>query len=180
MNVYYKELIFSDYKRAFNKEPSWKRIILRVIVNVNQGFTFMFWHRVGTCYRNKKPISIIRLISYIMHRKYSRRYSLYIPLGTIIGGGCSLSHAMCIVINEQTIIGNNVSIGQFVNIGSNHNNPATIGNHVYIGPHVSIVEDVKIGNNAIIGAGTVVTHNIPDNATSVGVPNRIINYNQKL
>lgn len=39
---------------------------------------------------------------------------------------------------------------------------------------VSIVEDVKIGNNVMIGAGTVVINDIPDNATSVVNPKRIV------
>ena len=115
-----------------------------------------------------------------MHRRYSRLYCLHIPIGTRIGERFSIGHAMCIVINEKTIIGNNVSIGQFVNIGTNHNKPAVIGDNVYIGPNVSVVENVKIGNNAIVGAGTVVVNDIPDYATSVGVPNRVVNYNQKI
>ena len=35
---------------------------------------------------------------------------------------------------------------------------------------------VTIGNNVIIGAGSVVTHDIPDNAVAVGNPARVIRY----
>ncbi len=82
------------------------------------------------------------------------------------------------VVNPGTIIGNNVNLSQFVNIGTNHNTPAIIGDNVYIAPHVSIVEDVKIGNNVSIGAGAVVTKDIPENATAAGVPAKILNFNQ--
>lgn len=40
-----------------------------------------------------------------------------------------------------------------------------------------IVENVHIGNNVTIGAGSVVTKDIPDNATVAGVPARVLNYN---
>ncbi len=70
----------------------------------------------------------------------------------------------------------------------------TIGNNVYISPGVTICGDatlkdgcdigagatilpwVTIGRHTIIGAGAVVTEDIPDNVTAVGVPARIIKY----
>ena len=84
---------------------------------------------------------------------------------------------MCIVINGGTIIGNNVNISQFLNIGTNNETPAIIGDNVYIGPNVSIVEDVKIGSNSTIGAGAVVTKDIPQNSTAAGCPAKVLNYN---
>jgi serine O-acetyltransferase len=81
------------------------------------------------------------------------------------------------VVNPGTIIGNNVNLSQFLNIGTNHDTPAIIGDYVYIGPHVCIVEDVKIDNGSTIGAGAVVTKDIPENATAAGVPAKVLNYN---
>ncbi|MFA0544321.1 acyltransferase, partial [Vibrio sp. 10N.222.52.B7] len=46
--------------------------------------------------------------------------------------------------------------------------------NVYIGPNVSIVENVILGTEVIIGAGAVVTKNIPSYSTAVGVPARLI------
>lgn len=40
-----------------------------------------------------------------------------------------------------------------------------------------LVEDVHIGNNVTIGAGSVVTHDIPNNSTAVGSPAKVINLN---
>ena len=81
------------------------------------------------------------------------------------------------VVNGGTVIGNNVNLSQFLSIGTNHETPAIIGDNVYIGPHVSIVEDVKIGSNSTIGAGAVVTKDVPENATVAGVPAMVLNYN---
>jgi len=49
-----------------------------------------------------------------------------------------------------------------------------IGNHVFIGEGVVILPGVKIGDDAIIGAGSVVTHDVPRCATVVGVPARLL------
>ena len=93
-----------------------------------------------------------------------------------LGYGLYIGHGVAIVINPGTKIGNNCNISQCLTIGSNHKTPATIGDNVYIGPGVCIVEDVRIGNNVSIGAGAVVVKDIPDNATAVGVPAKVVNY----
>ncbi len=70
-----------------------------------------------------------------------------------------------------------MNLSQFLTIGSNNSKGAVIGDFTYIGPNVCIVEDVKIGSNVTIGAGAVVTKDIPDNATAVGNYAKVINYN---
>lgn len=52
--------------------------------------------------------------------------------------------------------------------------PITIGNDVYIGLNTMILPGVNIGNRVIIGAGSVVTKDIPDNSVAAGVPARVI------
>lgn len=54
---------------------------------------------------------------------------------------------------------------------------AVISDNGYIGPNVCIIDNVKIGDNATIGAGSVVTKDIPDNATAVGNYAKVIHYN---
>lgn len=108
------------------------------------------------------------------YRLISRKFGLQINPKTRIGKGFYIYHGIGIIINGSAIIGENVSVSQFTTIGSIKGKAAEIGNNVYIGPGVCIVENVKIGNNVKIGAGTVVINNIPDNSTSVGNPNRII------
>ena len=52
--------------------------------------------------------------------------------------------------------------------------PVTIGNDVWIGGNVTILPGVTIGDNCTIGAGSVVTHDIPANSIAVGVPAKVI------
>ena len=111
-----------------------------------------------------------------MYSRSSRTWLIHIPLTIKVGYGFHLSHGIGIVLHGGTVIGNNVNLSQFVNIGSNDNTPAIIGDNVYVGPHVSIVEDVKIGNNSTIGAGAVVTKDVPENATVAGCPATVKNF----
>lgn len=85
-----------------------------------------------------------------------------------------ISHGVGVVINGSARIGKNCSIGQFTTIGSNKGKAATIEDFVSIGPGCCIVENVHIGHHAIIGAGSVVTHDVPSYAVVAGVPAKII------
>ena len=81
------------------------------------------------------------------------------------------------IVNPDTVIGNNVTLMQFVNIGTSTDKAALIGDCSNIFPMTCIVNDVVIGKNVTIGSGSVVTRNIPENATAVGSPARVIHYN---
>jgi acetyltransferase-like isoleucine patch superfamily enzyme len=52
--------------------------------------------------------------------------------------------------------------------------PIVIGSNVYIGINCTIMPGVNIGDNVIIGAGSVVTRDIPSGSVAVGVPARVI------
>lgn len=52
--------------------------------------------------------------------------------------------------------------------------PITIGNNVWIGGSVTVLPGVTIGDNCTIGAGSVVTKDIPANSIAVGNPCRVI------
>jgi len=52
--------------------------------------------------------------------------------------------------------------------------PITIGNDVYIGIRSIILPGVNIGDRVIIGAGSIVSKDIPDNSVAIGSPARVI------
>lgn len=52
--------------------------------------------------------------------------------------------------------------------------PVTIGNDVWIGGRVTIMPGVNIGDGCVIGAGAVVTHDIPPYSVAAGVPAKVI------
>lgn len=52
--------------------------------------------------------------------------------------------------------------------------PVTIGDNVWMGMNVVVLPGISIGNNSIIGAGSVVTKNVPNNEIWVGNPARFV------
>lgn len=56
----------------------------------------------------------------------------------------------------------------------NSSGKVKIGNNIVFGQNVTILKGVTIGDNCIIGAGSIITHSIPDNSVAVGVPARVI------
>ena len=91
-----------------------------------------------------------------------------------------MPHPTSIVIGEGVVIGENVTIYQNVTIGGRvigdwrkGNYPTVLGNTVIFAGAV-IVGKVQIGRNCVIGANSVVTTDIPDNATAVGAPARVV------
>lgn len=62
------------------------------------------------------------------------------------------------------------------NKGLEYAHPITVGNNVWIGAGVSVLPGVKIGDNCVIGAGSVVTHDIPSDTVAVGNPCKVIKY----
>lgn len=80
-----------------------------------------------------------------------------------------------IVIHPTAVIGENVTIMHQVTIGTRDiDESAVIGDNVFIGAGAKILGKIKIGNGAKIGANAVVIKDVPENATVVGVPGRII------
>jgi len=57
--------------------------------------------------------------------------------------------------------------------------PITIGDGVYIGARAMILGGVTIGDHAVIGAGAIVTKDIPAYAVCVGIPAKVIKYREK-
>jgi len=63
---------------------------------------------------------------------------------------------------------------QFRKQGLEYAKPIKIGNNVWIGGNVVVLPGVTIGDNSVIGAGSVVTKDIPANVVAVGNPCREI------
>ncbi|WP_447584581.1 serine acetyltransferase [Streptococcus pasteurianus] len=117
----------------------------------------------------------LKFIFYPFHKIMSSK-RIQIPFYTQIGYGFYIGHNGPVVINGSACIGDNCTIMQFTTIGSEFDKAAIIGDNVYIGPNVSIVENVIIGSNVTIGSGSVVTKDIPNNATVAGNYAKVLHY----
>ena len=111
-------------------------------------------------------------------------YGTHIQLGKNFYANyhCVMIDVAKITIGDNCMLGPNVSIytaGHPIHpvtrsSGYEYGKPVSIGNHCWIGGSVTIVGGVHIGNHAVIGAGSVVTKDIPDNVVAVGNPCRVI------
>jgi len=130
-------------------------------------------------YKNSKNIiykSILSKWCVIRHVFWSTVTGADIPLNCTIGGGLLLPHPNGVVIHPKAIIGNNCLIFKQNTIGTNHKSstPPVIGDHVGIGAGAKILGELHIGYKAKIGANAVVSKNVPNNATAVGIPAKIL------
>ncbi|MEM6388588.1 MAG: serine acetyltransferase [Pseudomonadota bacterium] len=120
--------------------------------------------------------SLGRKRAVLSHRFWSVVTGADIPINTQIGGGLILPHPNGIVIHPQSQIGPNCIVFQQVTLGVNRGQKGApvIGGHVDIGPGARILGPVRIGDHAVIGANAVVLSDVPEGATAVGVPARIL------
>ena len=92
---------------------------------------------------------------------------------TKIGKGLLIAHPYSTVINAESI-GVNFSCIHCTTLGETDKGRPLIGDNVTLGANVTIIGPVHIGNNVIVGAGSVVVKDIPDNSVAVGNPAKVI------
>lgn len=114
------------------------------------------------------------------------------PRNIVIGSRTFINRGTIITARAPISIGDDVLIGPYVVINSgNHviegmdvpinrqghtEAPISIAANVWIGAHACVLQGVSIGEGAVIGAGAVVTHDIPDRAIALGVPAKVIRF----
>ena len=81
-----------------------------------------------------------------------------------------------VLINLNCTIGHDTVVGSYCTInptasinGNNH-----LGEGVYVGTGATFIQQVSVGDWATIGAGAVVTNDIPEKVVAVGVPAKVV------
>ena len=106
--------------------------------------------------------------------------NIHLGKGVFINAGYKFQDQGGIWIGDGALIGHNTVLATL-----NHGlfpeerqdlipKPIHIGKNVWIGSNSTILPGVTIGDNAVIGAGSVVTKDIPENMIAVGCPAKVI------
>jgi len=175
--------------------------IIRVINQICYSKTNIFLLRLRG-YDIHNSVQIGRQYDFFQSRKYSVKVGKKTRIGCgtriscgftgkiNIGSDSLVDDYGYIMSQKSVIIGNNVNIAAFCFIVDfNHkftdisvpidtqgytSRPIKIGNDVWIGAHVIILPGVTIGNGSVIGAGSVVTKDIPPYTVAAGTPAKFI------
>lgn len=105
-----------------------------------------------------------------------------------VGDNFYANHGLVILDGAKVSFGNNVFIApqcgfytaghpidwQTRNTGLEYALPITVGDNVWIGGMVCVLPGVTIGSGAVIGAGSVVVRDIPENSVAAGNPCKVI------
>lgn len=95
------------------------------------------------------------------------------PGKVVIGENCFITRNVVILCHSDTKLGGPLRIWEQKG-GKRIYGDVIIGDNVFIGVNSVIMPGVKIGNNAIVGALSLVTHDVPEGKIVGGVPARII------
>ncbi|WP_410504518.1 DapH/DapD/GlmU-related protein [Ligilactobacillus salivarius] len=134
-------------------------------------------------YRVKIPvIRTILLTTYKLINLFFVKltFNTELPAECKIGKNLVIYHPYGIVVNKNVIIGANVILRHQTTIGNKGNGVGGvphIGNNVNIGSGAALIGKIKIEDNVTIGAHSVVTNDVYENTTVVGVPAKVIKKN---
>lgn len=127
------------------------------------------------CNKNHRYIKLIHPRAVISKRAQ-------IEEGTVIMAGVTINSEVKVgkhcIVNTNSSIDHDCSIGDFTHISPNAalGGNVIVGQGTHIGIGANIIQGITIGNWCTIGAGAVIIKDVPDGATVVGNPGKIIKY----
>jgi sugar O-acyltransferase (sialic acid O-acetyltransferase NeuD family) len=138
---------------------------------------------IGSAGRHRLIDEVARLgfgFDTVIHPTVQSSPSVRFGAGCIVCAGNILTVQIDVgahtIVNLACTIGHDTTIGRTVTLspGVNVSGHVTIEDEAFVGSGAVIIERIRIGAGAVIGAGSVVTKDIPPKVVAVGVPARVI------
>lgn len=164
--------LYKDARSIAGRDPAARNT--GQVIFLYSGFHALVFHRLAHWFFRHRRHLIARTISQV------GRFCTGIEIhpGAKIGSGLFIDHGMGVVIGETAQIGDNCTIYHGVTLGGTGREKGkrhpTLGDNVLIGAGAKILGPFRVGDNSMIGANAVVLQEVPDNATVVGVPGRVV------
>lgn len=170
----FKQLSY-DIKSIMERDPA-ARSKIEVLL-LYPGVHAVIGHRIAHHFYKSKCFFIARWVSQV-NRFFT---GIEIHPGAKIGKGLFIDHGSGVVIGETAKIGDDCIIYQGVTLGGTGKDKGkrhpTLGNNVMIGAGARVLGAFTIGDNALIAANAVVLEEVPEGATVVGSPAKVVKIN---
>ena len=135
-------------------------------------------HMISHFLYKKNLLFLARLISQIARVLTG----IEIHPGATLGAGILIDHGMGVVIGETAELGDRITIYHGTTLGGTGKEKGkrhpTVGDNVVIGAGSKVLGHIKIGSNSKIGANSVVLDDVPEGATVVGIPGKVVKINK--
>ena len=138
----------------------------------------LFFRLSQLFYQNK----FTRPFAYLFTNLNDFMHGIWISPKVKVGKGLSIPHPRGVMVNPDTIIGDYCSMLHQVTFGGDR---IVVGDNVEIMAGVKIINDklknrpLYIGDEAVLGAGTIVLNDVPDNAVMVGIPAKVAKHRDR-
>ncbi|MCF8158572.1 MAG: serine O-acetyltransferase [Burkholderiaceae bacterium] len=164
--------INEDISVVFERDPAarthWE------IITTYPGVHALLIHRLSHWIWRKRFFWLARFIAHISRWMTG----IEIHPGATIGRRVFIDHGMGVVIGETAVIGDDCTLYHGVTLGGTSWNKGkrhpTLEQGVVIGAGAKVLGPITIGKGAKIGSNAVVVKDVPENATAVGIPARIL------
>lgn len=161
-----------DIASIYARDPA-ARHFFEVLTNY-PGMHAIWWHRFSHCLWGIRLKWLARFTSTIARWLTG----VEIHPAAKIGRRFFIDHGMGVVIGETAEIGDDCTLYHGVTLGGTSwkagKRHPTLGNHVVIGAGAKVLGPLMVGDNARIGSNAVVVKDVPEGATVVGIPGRVV------
>jgi len=161
-----------------------KRRISHIIIGVIKNVPFVWAMKIrNVCFKNVlknmgKNCNICDAVTFYCPENISLGDRVSIHQNSYIGGTGEINIGSCVAIaNGATIISENHNFSEtnkFIKDQGVTKMPISIEDDVWLGSKVTILGNTRIGKGTVIGAGSVVTKDIPEYSVAYGIPCKVI------
>lgn len=172
----------ADASTVVERDPACQTLL--EVVLFNKGFAALVchraarqkWHQTTTTATTRRRRR--GMVALYLQSQASASFGVDIHPAAVLGAGILLDHGTGVVIGETARVGDGCTILQGVTLGGTGKEAGDrhpkVGKNVFIGAGANVLGNICIGDDSKIGAGSIVLKPVPNGATAVGSPARII------